>query len=210
MNENDWRQALSDLKKDLAAVEARAAAVSTQMPGICRPLESLKLDILEWKLERKRRQAARVRGFTAIGKDRKKLGISLAAAVVGMTLAPRNYGSEAPNEDRQGMSDRNNLAAWDGGMRGFDGCLQAFGSSEWAVSMDRNMLVASADQTIPGRHWISWQELIAAIGHLRAKAVAGVRLGGMDAIISELKKGCEAPTDHIRVQRVRLIRGGNC
>lgn len=204
MNASDWRQALDELKKDLVSVEARANNVSKELPGLCRSMESLKLDILESKLERERRRVARVRGFTAIGKDKKKLGIGLGAALAGMFVmaALHDDHDEAPNRD--------NVAALGSGIRVLDSCLQGFGSADWAVSMDEAMLVVPADQTVSGRLWVSWQDLVAAIRNLRTKAMAGQHLGGMDAIIFELKKGCQVPTYHMKKQTVTLIRRGDC
>lgn len=212
MNENDWRKALGELKEDLVSVKGRADKVSKQLPGLSKIFESLKIDILTSKLEKERRQLARVRGFTAFNKDKKKLGISLVGGLIGMVImaALNNDHDEAPNRDHGGASNTNNDIALSGGMRVFDSCLQGFGKSKWAVSLDRAMLVVPRDQIVHGRLWVPWESFIAASRNLRAKALAGQHLGDLDAIISELKKGCQMPPYSIKVQSVKLIRRGNC
>lgn len=88
---------------------------------------SLKVDILKSKLEKELRQVARTRGVEAIRMDGKKLGISLGVGVVGLFLGGAMGG------DKHSMLN--------GGLRTFDASLQGFGEAEWAVSLDRKMLI---------------------------------------------------------------------
>lgn len=174
MEENDWKKVLEELKENLLDIERRANNVSGQLNLLCKISESLKMDILKSKLEKERRHLAQGRGFTALRKNKAALGISLGAAVARMFIG-RALGG-------------NKNSALDGGLRAFDASLQDFGETQWAVSLDRKMLVMPRDQIIAGRSWVTWESFMEALQKLRQNAFAGQQLGKLEAIISVLKQ----------------------
>ena len=113
MNSNDWRRAADELAADLVAVAKRAERISFELPGLCRALDVLKVDVLKYKLETERRHIARTQGFTTLRKDKKKLGISLGAGVAGLILG--------------GALSKDKYFALNTGIETFDASLQGFG-----------------------------------------------------------------------------------
>jgi len=136
-------------------------------------LYSLKIDILKHKLESRRQHLARGKGWTELKNDKTKLGISLGAAFTGFIIS-----SASSNDGYRALNT---------GMKTFDVALQQCGRSEWAVSLDRSMLVVPRNHIYTGRSWVTWESLSEALEKLKQKTLAGMQLGNLEAIVSELK-----------------------
>jgi hypothetical protein len=174
MSGNDWNQVAEELRENLVAIERRANSVSVQLTGVCRTWESLKLDILEAKLEEERHHATMAQGSRVLQRDQLKgamtLGLGVAGAIIG------------------GISDKSFDSALSTGLGAAHSAMKAAGKSRWAVSLDRRMLVVPRDQITAERFWVTWESLTEAMGRLREKALDGKKLGNLAAIVSELRQ----------------------
>ncbi len=174
MAENDWTQALDQVRSDLAGVERKANGLVVRLPAICRTLESVKIDLLKGKLVNEQRDLARRRGVGAQIQDPRNLGIGLAVGLGGLILSA--------------LATRDKDLALSTGLRSVDGFTQGLGQSSWVVSLDREMLVAARNQAAPGRFWVTLESFSEALGLLREKALAGEKIGGLEAILSALRQ----------------------
>jgi hypothetical protein len=137
-------------------------------------LESLKIDILKSKLMKAQRDVARLRGITALRQDTRKLGIGLGLGVAGLIFG--------------GVLTKNKYSAASTGLRTVDAFTQELGQSRWAVSLDSKMLVVPTDEVTAGRSWITLDSLSGAMETLKEKALAGEKIGDLEAIVSELRQ----------------------
>ncbi len=175
MRTKDFNETVSALRQQITIIESYASNMSSRFQILRAKAESLKIDILQRGLMNRTKSLARQAGFSSIARDRKKLGISLLAAAAGMVAG--------------GVLNRNGLSAFTGGMLSFDGALQGFGSSKWAVSLDGDLQVIPRNQIVPGHTWVTLESLLLAFEGLRTKAQAGEQFGNVAAIIAELKQG---------------------
>ncbi len=178
MNANDLNETVAMLRRKINLIESYADELSARFQTLNKEMESLKTDSVSHGLENRRRSLARQAGFAAIAKDRRKLGISLAAAAAGLFLG--------------GALTKDRTSALDAGMSGFDGVLQGFGESEWAVSLDEDLLIMQKNRIASGRIWVTLQSLLLALEGLKKEAHGGEPLGDVAAIVAKLK---ESPTE---------------
>ncbi len=87
-----------------------------------------------------------------------------------------------------GALSRDKLFALNTGISSFDGVLQGFGESKWAVSLDGDWLVTPKNQIAPGRTWVTLESLLLVLEDLRGKAHTGEQFGDIGAIVETLKR----------------------
>ncbi len=174
MNGNHLAKAFDEIREDLTTVERRAKDISGRLRARCSTLESLKIDILKSKLMKERRDVARLRGITALRQDTRKLGIGLGLGVAGLIFG--------------GVLTKNKYSAASTGLRSVDTFTQGLGQSRWAVSLDSKMLVVPRDEVTAGRSWVTLDSLSGAMERLREKALAGEKIGDLQAIVSALEQ----------------------
>lgn len=132
-----------------------------------------KIAILKRGLENRRKSLALEAGVISISRDRQKLGIGLGLTDLGMILG--------------GAVGRDKLSVLNGGVSAFDGVLQGFGESGWAVSLDGELLIVPDNQVSSGRTWVTLDSLQQALEKLAEKGDVDRPLGGITDVISRLK-----------------------
>lgn len=172
MSGNKWAKAVADLKDELAYIEGACEGISRRIEILRLETEPLKMEFLKHSLEKRREDVARQRGFTLVTRDKKKIGASLA-----MTAANSILG---------GVIARDKYAALGAGLSGFNGMMQAFGETRWAVSLDKRLVMAPYNAIPAKGTWVTLESLIAAIDKLKMEALQGKRLGTLDNIIQGL------------------------
>ncbi len=174
METSDFGQTMVKLGQEAARIEDHAREVSVRFQILCRKTESLKMGILTRGLDSRRKSLARQAGFKSIARDGNRLRIGLAVAAAGIVLG--------------GALARDKLFALNTGISGFDGVLQGFGESKWAVSLDGDWLVIPRNQIAPGRTWVTLESLLLVLEDLRGKAHTGEQFGDIAAIVAALKR----------------------
>jgi hypothetical protein len=173
MSKSNWDQTLHDLQQDIASIKSRAGTLSMRFKEISRQSEPLKIAFLSHRLEEQRKSLARTRGYESIMRDRKRLGISLGAAAVGLIFG--------------GIVSRDKLYAANTGLSSFDATLLGLGETNWAISLGQNLRFVPENNITPGKTWVTWGSLKSALARLEKEA-SGVKLGNLDSVISELLK----------------------
>ncbi len=176
MDGNHLAKALDEIREDLTTAERQANDIAGRLPALRRTWEALKIDILKSTLMKKQRDVARLRGITALKQDKRKIGIGLGLGVAAALLG--------------GVLTKNKYSAASTGLRTVDAFTQGLGQSQWAVSLDRKMLVVPRDRVATGRSWVTLDSLTEAMERLREKALAGEKIGDLEAIVSELRQDC--------------------
>jgi hypothetical protein len=174
MSDNKWAQTIADLKKGLACIENSSECIGRRFEVLQLEAESLKMDFLKYSLEKQREAVARPRGFTLLIRDRKKIGASLAVTAAESILG--------------GLIAKDKYAALSAGLSGFNGVLQGFGETRWAVSLDKKLVIVPYNAIPAKGTWVTLESLIAAIQDLKTEALQGKRLGTLDNIIQRLQQ----------------------
>ena len=174
MSDNKWAKTIADLKKELACIESSSQGVSRRFEILQREAESLKVEFLKYSLEKQRKAVARQRGLALLIRDRKKIGAGLAVTAGASILG--------------GLIAKDKDAALNAGLSGFNGVLQGFGETRWAVSLQKELVIVP-NNAIPAKGtWITFESLITAIDYLKTEALQGKRLGTLDNIIQRLQQ----------------------
>jgi hypothetical protein len=174
MSDNKWAQTIADLKKELACIESSSQGVGRRFEILQREAESLKIEFLKYSLEKQRRAVARQGGFALLMRDRKKIGTGLAVTVGGLILG--------------GLIAKDKYAALNAGLSGFNGVLQGFGETRWAVSLQKELVIVPYNAIPAKGTWVTLESLIAAIHDLKTETLQGKRLGTLDNIIQRLQQ----------------------
>ena len=174
MSDNKWAKSIDDLKKELAYVESSSQGVGRCHEILQREAESLKVEFLEYSLGKKRKVVARQRGFALLIKDRKKMGAGLAVTVGASIL--------------RGLIAKDKDAALHAGLLGFNGLLQGFGETRWAVSLQKELVIVPYNAIPAKGTWVTLESLMAAIHDLKTEALQGKRLGTLDTIFQRLQQ----------------------
>jgi len=174
MSVNNWVQTIAGLKKELTSIENSARSIANRFEILQIEAESLKIEFLKYSLEKQREALARQRGFALLIRDRKKIATGLAVTAGFSILAA------AVGKDKD--------AALNAGLSGFNGLLQGLGETEWAVSLDKELVVVPYNAIPAGGTWVTLQSLIIAIDELKMQALQGKRLGTLDNIIQMLRQ----------------------
>lgn len=174
MSDNKWAKTIADLKKELACIESSSQDVSRRFEILQREAEFLKVEFLKYSLEKQRKAVARQRGLALLIKDRKKIGASLAVTA-GVSI----FG---------GLIAKDKDAALNAGLSGFNGVLQGFGETRWAVSLQKELVIVPYNAIPAKGTWVTFESLIAAIHDLKTEALQGKRLGTFDDIIQTLQQ----------------------
>ena len=174
MSDSKWAQTIANLKKELACIESSSQAVGRCFEILQREAESLKIEFLKYSLEKQRKAVARQRGFALLIRDRKKIGTGLAVTAGGLILG--------------GLIAKHKDAALNAGLSGFNGVLQGFGETRWAVSLQKKLVIMSCNAIPAKGTWVTLESLIAAINDLKTEALQGKGLGTLDNIIQRLQQ----------------------
>jgi hypothetical protein len=174
MSDSIWEQTIADLKKELAWIESSSQSIGRRFEILQREAESLKIELLKYSLEKQRKSLARQRGFDSLIRDRKKIGTGFAVAAGGLILG--------------GLIAKDKYAALNAGMQGFNGVLQGFGETRWAVSLQKELVILPYDAIPAKGTWVTLESLIAAIYDLKTEALQGEQLGTLDNIIQRLQQ----------------------
>lgn len=165
---------LAQMIQELLKVEEMAHNVSGRFENSCREVEFLKIEIIGRELERRRKSSARQLGFPSIAKDKAKLRIGLGVAVAGLVLGA--------------AFTRDKSVALHTGISSFEGALEGFGKCQWAVSLDKYLVVIPRDKIFSGRVWVTWESLRSTLEELKQDTVAGEKLGNLDSVIAKLRQ----------------------
>ncbi len=174
MSASEWGQVAEELREKMVSIEIRANNVLVQLTGVCRTWESLKVDILEARLEEDRRLAAMAQGVRVLQRDQRKRSIPLRSVAAGLL--------------RGAVVGKSVDSALYHSLAALNSSMEQVGASRWAVSLDRDMLVVPRDQIAAERFWVTWESLTEVLRRLRQKALDGKKLGNLAAIVSELKQ----------------------
>ncbi len=174
MSDNKWAQTIADLKKELACIETSSQGVGRHFEILQREAESLKIEFLKYSLEKQRKAVARQRGFALLIRDRKKIRTGLAVTASGSILG--------------GLIAKDKYAALNAGLSGFNGVLQGFGETRWAVSLQKELVIVPYNAIPAKGTWVTLESLISAIHDLKTEALQGKRLGTLDNIIQRLQQ----------------------
>jgi len=174
MSDNRWTQTIDDLKKELTWIENSSHGIGSRFEILQREAESLKIEFLKYSLEKQREAVACQRGFNLLIRDRKKIGTGLAVAAGGLILG--------------GLIAKDKYAALNAGLSGFNGVLQGFGETRWAVSLQKELVILPCNAIPAKGTWVTLESLIAAIHDLKTEALQGKRLGTLDNIIQRLQQ----------------------
>ena len=174
MSDSRWPQTIAALKKELAWIESSSHGIGSRFEILQREAESLKIEFLKYSLEKQREAIARQRGFDSLIKDRRKIGTGLAAAAGGLILG--------------GLIAKDKYVALNAGLSGFNGVLQGFGETRWAVSLQKELVIAPYDAIPVKGTWVTLESLIAAIHDLETDALQGKQIGTLDNVIQKLQQ----------------------
>jgi hypothetical protein len=172
MSNDAWAQTIADLKRELAYIESSSQGVGRRFEILQREAESLKIEFLKYSLGEQRKAVVRQRGFELLIKDRRKIGTGLAVTAGGLILG--------------GLLAKDKDAALSAGLSGFNGLLQGFGETSWAVSLQKDLVIVPCNAIPAKGTWVTFESLIAAIDGLKMETLQGERLGSLDNIIQRL------------------------
>lgn len=193
MKAQDFNQTLMMLRKEISLLESHTNQLCARFQEAGREMESLKADSLRYGLEYRKGSLDYQAGFASIKKDGKKLRISLAAAVARLLI--------------EGALTKDGPSAVNAGISGFDGMLQEFGRSDYAVSLDEDLMIVQKKQIAPGRFWVTLHSLLLALEVLKENARGGESLGDVATTVAKLK---ESPTELMHlfpvIQWVRVTK----
>ncbi len=174
MSDNKWAEIIANLKKELACIESSSRDVSRRFEILQRQTEFLKIELLKYSLEKQRTLVARQRGFASLIRDRKKIGTGLAVTAAAFILG--------------GLITKDKAVALNAGLSGFNGVLQGFGETRWAVSLHKELVIVPYNAIHAKGIWITFESLITAINDLTTEALQGKPLGTLDNIIQRLQQ----------------------
>ena len=174
MSDNKWAQTIVDLKKELACIESSSQGVGRRFEILQREAESLKIEFLKYSLEKQREAVARQKGFALLIRDRKKIGTGLAVTAGALILG--------------GLIGKDKHAALNAGLSGFNGVLQGFGETRWAVSLEKELVIEPCNDISTKGTWVTLESLIAAMHDFKTETLQGKRLGTLGNIIQRLQQ----------------------
>jgi hypothetical protein len=174
MSDDKWVKTVANLQNELAHIESSCEEIGRRFGILQLEAESLKIDFLKYSLGKQKEAVARQRGFTLLIKDRKKVGASLAVTAGASILA--------------GLIAKNKDAALNAGLSGFNGVLQGFGETRWAVSLQKGLVILPCNAIPMKGRWVTLESLITVIDDLKTEASQGKRLGNLDNIIQRLQQ----------------------
>jgi len=174
ISKNNLEQTIANLKKELACIESSSQGIGRRFAILQREAESLKIEFLKYSLEKQRKVLARQRGLDSLIRDRKKIKTGLAVAAGGLILG--------------GLISKDKYTALNAGLSGFNGVLQGFGETRWAVSLQKELVIVPHNAIPAKGTWVTLESLIAAIHDLKTEALQGKRLGTLDNIIQRLQQ----------------------
>jgi hypothetical protein len=174
MSDSTWEQTIANLKKELACIETSSQGIGRRFAILQREAESLKIEFLKYSLEKQRKTLACQRGLDSLIRDRKKVRTGLAVAAGGLILG--------------GLIAKDKYAALNTGLSGFNGVLQGFGETRWAVSLQKELVIVPCNAIPVKGIWVTLESLIAAIYDFKTEALQGKQLGTLDNIIQRLQQ----------------------
>jgi hypothetical protein len=173
MSDNRWTKTIAALKKELAHIVSSSQGIVGRLEILQQEVEPLKIRFLKYSLEKQREAMESERGFDSLIKDRKKLGAGLAVAAGGLIFG--------------GLVTKNKYDALNAGLSGFNGVLQGFGETKWAVLLQKELVIVPYDAIPAKGTWVTLESLMAAIDDLEIEASEGKQLGTLDNFIQRLR-----------------------
>jgi hypothetical protein len=174
MSGSRWTQTIVNLKKELAHIVSSSQDIVSNLGILQQEVEPLKIRFLKYSLAKQREAMESKRGFDLLIKDRKKLRTGLAVAAGGLIFG--------------GLVTKNKYDALNAGLSGFNGILQGFGETKWAVLLQKELVIVPYDAIPAKGTWVTLESLMAAIDDLEIEASEGKQLGTLDNIIQRLQQ----------------------
>jgi hypothetical protein len=87
--------------------------------------------------------------------------------------------------------------------------LQGFGKSDWAVSLDGDLLVVPRNQVTPRHTWVTLESLLLALEEFKEKVRAGEQLDNICDIVAKMKQ-CRARLVHLLIIEQLVTRTDSC
>ena len=170
MSASGWKQALADLKEELAQIHDDSKRITRQLERSTKDAECCKIEFLQGYLDEQCRAVARQRGWQSVVRDKRILGPSLAVSAAAAILG--------------GLVTKDKYAAMNAGLSTLNSTLRRLGSTRWAVSLGSNMVVTAWDAIPPNGKWVTLESLKLALQCLKAEASQGKELGTLDDVIN--------------------------
>jgi len=174
MSDNRWTKTIAALKKELAYIVSSSQGIVSSLEILQQEVEPLKIRFLKYSLAKQREATESKRGFDLLIKDRKKLRTGLAVAAGGLIFG--------------GLVTKNKYDALNAGLSGFNGVLQGFGETKWAVLLQKELVIVPYDAIPAKGTWVTLESLMAAIDDLEIEASEGKQLGTLDNFIQRLRQ----------------------
>ena len=175
-----WEGRVNALRQEVSQIANQAGVSSGQIRALQVQAECCKVQLLAHILEAKRKSLARNRGAASITQNGKGLplafGITAAASVLTAIVS------------------KGRVAPADAGMSALNGALQGLGEAEWAVCLGRKIVLVPREEIGPGRSWLTWESVMAALNELGQRAQPGAQLGDFNAVILEVSRSKELVT----------------
>ncbi len=169
-----WETRVTDFRQEVTQIRNRASISSSNFLVLKRQADGCKVRFLTHQLEVKRRSLARDRGVTSIVKNGKGLPAALVITFAATIVT--------------GIISKDKYTAATAGLSGLNGALQGIGETDWAVCLDRQLIVTSRNNITVGRVWFTWDSVMAVLNDLEQAAQNGVHLGDLDKVIVEIRK----------------------
>lgn len=174
MSESKVTKTIAILRKELVSIESDSHSIVRSFEMLRREAEYLKMYLIIYCLEEQRKSIALQRGLATVFRDKRRLGASLAVAVGSLVLG--------------GLMTRDKYNAINAGLTGFNGVVQGFGETRWAVSLQNKLIVTPCDAIWEKGTWVAFESSIAAIHDIKKEVLQGKRLLTVDNIIQRLKQ----------------------
>lgn len=169
-----WDRRVNDFRQEVNLIKGRANKTSHEFKELQRQTECCKVMFLTHQLKRKRGSLTRGRGVASIIKNGNGLAVTLSFAGIASIIA---Y-----------LISQDGFTAADAGISGVNVALQGLGETDWAVSLDTQIVVTSRNSITAGRVWFTWDSVMIALNELKQQAQNGAHLGDFDNVIAEIRK----------------------
>jgi len=175
MSSNSWSRTIADLRKELASTEGEARQIASNIDLLRKDMEALKVEVIYYYLEQQRKTLACSRGFGTLITSRERKRYALLTGVGGFILG--------------GIMGKDLSSAIGAGLTGLESLARGLGETRWYVLLGSKILVVPEKEIKSGASRVTLRDLTVALDKLMRKALAGVKLGSLDDIISKLSGG---------------------
>ena len=167
---------LERLRDELASIKSKALGIHSSLESLLSEAEMIKILVIEFYIEKQKQAASRDKGITSLFQDKRRVRDSLIVAAGSFVFG--------------GLLTKNKFQALSAGLSGFDGMVQGFGETRWCVLIGNKISVVPEGAISAKVPWITLANFYRAIEELKRRALAGVKLGNLDGVISKLMKIC--------------------